>query len=105
MVDATQATSVYTATSSVYIGAGIAKGVWVSPATGVTADYSVAVFDTATLSGSMAAETKLTPGTINKSFTALDDWYLDLHDQSFASGIYVEITTTSGTFDYVVVYG
>ncbi len=103
MIETATSTSVYTSTGSAYVGSGKIKGVWVSPAVAAQT-LSVAVFDTATLSGSMAAETKLTPGTIQKTFTAFDDWYLDMHDQYFASGVYVEMTTTSGAFDYVVVY-
>jgi hypothetical protein len=103
MVETTQATSVYTSTGSAYVGEGIIKGLWISPSVALT-DLAVSAHDTATTSGSMAAETKLTPGTINKSFTALDDWYLNMHDQYFASGVYVTMTTTSGAFEYVVIY-
>lgn len=103
MLNVLQATDVYTTSGNNLTGPGIIGGIWISLATAL-ADMSVTAYDTTLTSGTVSGEPQLTPGTVVISQSDYNEYYLDMHNQYFEDGVYVDISTTSGTFSYMVMY-
>ena len=101
MVDVNKSTDNYTTSGKVLSNYGVVKGVWVALTD--AADLSITVYDTTLASGTLTGETKLTPGTVVQG-SVNKHYYLDLHNQYYSNGIYVDVSTTSGTYTYRVLY-